>query len=184
MGNVLVLKNEVRELTTRGGKMTSSKEINESGINKNELPRFEQDVQEKPHDDGVENKYLSIPEKTTQPLNLKKLDINIPFIEALLQIPKYAKYLKSLLTNKSRLEEACTKTMNKRCSAVLLNELPLKEKDTKSFTVPCQVLEKRMEAEDLAADHISRFENLHMEVLTEREIADKLSDEHLMVLKS
>nr|GFA94050.1 hypothetical protein [Tanacetum cinerariifolium] len=35
--------------------------------------------------------------------NLKQLRINLPFIEALVQMPKYAKYLKSLLTNKSRL---------------------------------------------------------------------------------
>ncbi|GJV00664.1 hypothetical protein Tco_1329934 [Tanacetum coccineum] len=116
--------------------------------------------------------------------NLKQLDINIPFIEALVQIPKYAKYLKSLLTNKSRLEEACTETMNERCSTVLLNELPSKEKDPMSFTTPCQVLEKHKEAEDLAADHLSRFENPHMEVLTKREIADKFSKENLMVLKS
>ncbi|GKB67987.1 hypothetical protein Tco_0929399, partial [Tanacetum coccineum] len=38
-------------VTTRGGKMTSeatrSKEISETGINKNEPPRFEQDEQEK-----------------------------------------------------------------------------------------------------------------------------------------
>ncbi|GKB96086.1 hypothetical protein Tco_0982223 [Tanacetum coccineum] len=216
VSNVLIPKNEVKGVTTRGGKMTSeatrSKEINETGINKNEPPRFEQDVQEKPHDDGEKNKSSSIRERTTQPLvkpqqssipfpnrvrkekeealqrnfleNLKQLDINIPFIEALVQIPKYAKYLKSLLTNKSRLEEACTETMNERCSAVLLNKLPLKEKDPRSFTIPCQVLEKHKEAEDLAADHLSRFENPHMEVLTEREIADKFSDEHLMVLKS
>ncbi|GKD55465.1 hypothetical protein Tco_1288852, partial [Tanacetum coccineum] len=216
VSNVLIPKNEVKGVTTRGGKMTSeatrSKEINETGINKNEPPRFEQDVQEKPHDDGVENKSSSIPEKAAHPLvkpqqssipfpnrvrkekeealqrnfleNLKQLDINIPFIEALLQIPKYAKYLKSLLTNKSRLEEACTETMNERCSAVLLNELPSKEKDPRNFTIPCQVLEKHKEAEDLAADHLSRFESPHMEVLTEREIADKFSDEHLMVLKS
>ncbi|GJW84178.1 reverse transcriptase domain-containing protein [Tanacetum coccineum] len=116
--------------------------------------------------------------------NLKQLDINIPFIEALVQIPKYAKYLKSLLTNKSRLKEACTETMNERCSAVLLNKLSLKEKDPRSFTIPCQVLEKHKEAEDLAANHLSRFENPHMEVLTKREIADKFFDEHLMVLKS
>ncbi|GKA34946.1 reverse transcriptase domain-containing protein [Tanacetum coccineum] len=86
--------------------------------------------------------------------------------------------------NKSKLEEAYAKTMNERCSAVLLNELPLKEKDPRSFTIPYQVLEKHKEAEDLAAYHLSRFENPHMEVLTEREIADKFSDEHLMVLKS
>nr|GEU59756.1 quiescin-sulfhydryl oxidase 2 [Tanacetum cinerariifolium] len=117
----------------RGGNITSevtrSKKINKYGINKNEPSRFEQDVQEKPHNDGEKNKSSSIRERTTQPLvkpqqssipfpnwvgkekeealqrifleNLKQLDINISFIEALVQIPKYAKYLKSLLTNKS-----------------------------------------------------------------------------------
>ncbi|GKB97571.1 reverse transcriptase domain-containing protein [Tanacetum coccineum] len=84
---------------------------------------------------------------------LKQLHVNISFIEALVQMPKYAKYLKSLLINKSRLEAAC------------------------------MVLEKLKEAEDLATYHLSRFENSHMEVLTEREIADKFSDDHLMVLK-
>ncbi|GJT00253.1 retrovirus-related pol polyprotein from transposon TNT 1-94 [Tanacetum coccineum] len=191
VSNVLIPKNKVKGVTTMGGKMTSkatrSKEINETGINKNEPPRFEH-VQEKPHDDSVENKSFSIPEKAAHPLvksqqssipfpnrvrkekeealqqifleNSKQLDINILFIEALLQIPKYAKYLKSLLTNKSRLEEACTEIKKMK------------------------VLEKHKEAEDLAADHISRFESPHIEVLTEREIADKFSDEHLMVLKS
>ncbi|GJU93573.1 hypothetical protein Tco_1318329 [Tanacetum coccineum] len=74
--------------------------------------------------------------------------------------------------------------MNERCSAVLLNELPSKEKDPRNFTIPCQVLEKHKEAEDLAADHLSRFESPHMEVLTEKEIVDKFSNEHLIVLKS
>ncbi|GJX25244.1 reverse transcriptase domain-containing protein [Tanacetum coccineum] len=183
---------------------TRSEEINETGIDKNKPPRFEQD-------DGMENKPSSIPKRTTPPSvkpqqssipfqnrvrkekeealqrkfleNLKQLDINIPFIEALAQIPKYVKYLKSLLTNTSKLEEACTETMNERCSVVLLNKLPLKEKDPTSFTTPCQVLEKHKEAEDLATDHLSRFENSHMRVLTEREIADEFSNEHLMALK-
>nr|GEW06427.1 hypothetical protein [Tanacetum cinerariifolium] len=39
-------------------------------------------------------------------------------------------------------------------------------------------------AENLAANHLSWLENPHMKVLTEREIADKFPDEHLMVLKS
>ncbi|GJZ84216.1 reverse transcriptase domain-containing protein [Tanacetum coccineum] len=161
VSNVLIPKNKVKGVTTRGGKITSkatrSKESNEIGVNEHEPPRFKQDVQEKLHDDGVENKSSSILERTTQPL---------------------------LLTNKSRLEEACTEIMNERCSAVLLNELPSKEKDPKSFTTPCQVLEKHIEEEDLAADHLSRFDNPHMEVLTEREIADKFSDNHLMMLNS
>ncbi|GJW31442.1 DNA-directed DNA polymerase [Tanacetum coccineum] len=71
--------------------------------------------------------------------NLKQLHINMPFIEALAQMPKYAKFLKGLLTNKARHKEACTITMNERCSAVLLNKLPLKEKDPGSFTIPCDI---------------------------------------------
>ncbi|GJQ88902.1 hypothetical protein Tco_0000041 [Tanacetum coccineum] len=175
MSNILIPKNEVKGVTTRGAKMTSeashSKKINETGFNKNEPPRFEQDGQEKPHDDGVENKSSSIHERTTQSL-VKPQQSSVHFPN------------RCLLTNKSRLEEACTETMNERCSAVLLNKLPLKEKDLTSFTIPCQVLEKHKEAEDLTAYHSSRLENPHMEVLTKKEIADKFFDEHLMALKS
>ncbi|GJT99490.1 hypothetical protein Tco_1109829 [Tanacetum coccineum] len=37
------------------------------------------------------------------------------------------------------LEEACKIIMNERCSAVLLNKLPSKEKDPGSFTIPCDI---------------------------------------------
>ncbi|GJR91462.1 hypothetical protein Tco_0215473 [Tanacetum coccineum] len=52
---------------------------------------------------------------------------------------QYAKFLKGLLTNKARLEEACKITMNERSSVVLLNKLPAKEKDPGSFTIPCDI---------------------------------------------
>ncbi|GKB03490.1 DNA-directed DNA polymerase [Tanacetum coccineum] len=71
--------------------------------------------------------------------NLKQLHINIPFTEALSQMPKYAKNLKGLLSNKAWLEEACTVTMNEICSMVLLNKLPSKEKDPGGFTIPCDI---------------------------------------------
>ncbi|GKA89347.1 reverse transcriptase domain-containing protein [Tanacetum coccineum] len=74
--------------------------------------------------------------------------------------------------------------MKERCLVVLLDELPLKEKDPGSFTIPCQVLKKHKETEDLVADHSSRLENPHMKVLIEREIANEFFDEHLMALKS
>ncbi|GKD13522.1 DNA-directed DNA polymerase [Tanacetum coccineum] len=54
-------------------------------------------------------------------------------------MPKYAKFLKGPLSNKTRLEEAFTVTMNERCSAVLLNKLPSIEKDPGSFTIPCDI---------------------------------------------
>ncbi|GJZ33304.1 reverse transcriptase domain-containing protein [Tanacetum coccineum] len=54
-------------------------------------------------------------------------------------MPKYAKFLKGLLSNKTTLEEVCTVTMNETCSAVLLNKLPSKEKDPVSFTILCDI---------------------------------------------
>ncbi|GJU11157.1 probable DNA helicase MCM8 [Tanacetum coccineum] len=82
ISNVLIPKNEVKGVTTRGRKMTSeatpSKEINEIGINMNEPPKFEQDVQDKPHDDGVKNESSSIRERTTQPL-VKPQQSSMPF---------------------------------------------------------------------------------------------------------
>ncbi|GJS60722.1 DNA-directed DNA polymerase [Tanacetum coccineum] len=54
-------------------------------------------------------------------------------------MPKYDKFLKGLLTNRARLEEACTITMDERCATVLLNKLSLKEKDPGSFTIPCDI---------------------------------------------
>ncbi|GJT62960.1 reverse transcriptase domain-containing protein [Tanacetum coccineum] len=54
-------------------------------------------------------------------------------------MPKYAKFLKGLLTNKARLEEACKIIMTERCSTILLNKLSSKEKDPGSFTIPYDI---------------------------------------------
>ena len=69
----------------------------------------------------------------------KQLHINIPLVEALGQMPKYAKFLKELLSNKRKLEELSTVTLGGECSAVLLNKLPRKLKDPGSFIIPCLV---------------------------------------------
>ncbi|GJZ59619.1 DNA-directed DNA polymerase [Tanacetum coccineum] len=83
--------------------------------------------------------------------NLKQPYINLPFIEALAQMPKYAKFLKGLLTNKIRLEEACKIIMNERCFVILLNKLPTKEKDPGSFTIPCDI--SQLHIDNALADH-------------------------------
>nr|GEY89772.1 retrotransposon protein, putative, Ty1-copia subclass [Tanacetum cinerariifolium] len=68
--------------------VTRSKEINETGINKNEPPRFKQDVQEKPHNDGKKNKSSSIRQRTTQPL-VKPQQSFIPFPNQIRSIDQY-----------------------------------------------------------------------------------------------
>ncbi|XP_057985265.1 uncharacterized protein LOC131170211 [Hevea brasiliensis] len=70
---------------------------------------------------------------------LKKLYINIPFTDAISQMPSYAKFLKEILSNKRRLENYETVTLTEECSALLQNKLPPKLKDPGSFSIPCHI---------------------------------------------
>ena len=49
----------------------------------------------------------------------KKLYINIPLLEALQQIPSYAKFMKDTLSCKRKLEHDETIVLTKECSAIL-----------------------------------------------------------------
>nr|GEV22775.1 reverse transcriptase domain-containing protein [Tanacetum cinerariifolium] len=66
----------------------------------------------------------------------KKLHFNISFAEALAQMPKYAKMLKDLLTNKEKLLELANTPLNENCSAILIKKLPEKFKDLGKFLIP------------------------------------------------
>ena len=69
----------------------------------------------------------------------KQLDITIPFLEAVTQMPKYAKFLKDIMSNKRKWDDHETIPMNEECSAVIRNKLPQKLKDPGSITIPCVV---------------------------------------------
>ncbi|GKC60061.1 reverse transcriptase domain-containing protein [Tanacetum coccineum] len=83
----------------------------------------------------------------------KKLHFNISFAEALVQMPKYAKMLKDLITNKEKLLELANTPLNENCSAVLLKKLPKKLGDPGKFLIPCEFskLEECMALADLGA---------------------------------
>ncbi|GJR07196.1 reverse transcriptase domain-containing protein [Tanacetum coccineum] len=154
---------EAKGVTTRGGKSTIKPISNDATTNKHPSPHhdkpntpdeiFTKTEPKRNHEqtNELQPKPSSIPfpyrlrkeKKEAQQRkfleNLKQLHMNILFTEALAQMPKYAKFLKGLLSNKARLEEACMITMNERCFAVLLNKLPSKEKDPRSFTIPCDI---------------------------------------------
>ncbi|XP_008222343.1 PREDICTED: uncharacterized protein LOC103322228 [Prunus mume] len=69
----------------------------------------------------------------------KKVQINIPLLNAIAQIPKYAKFLKDLCTNKRRFKEHEQVALSEEVSAVLQRKLPPKLKDPGSFSIPCIV---------------------------------------------
>jgi len=67
---------------------------------------------------------------------LKKLHVNVSFLNALSQMPLYAKFLKEVLFKKREIDEHETVALGEECSAVVLNQLPTKLKDPGSFSIP------------------------------------------------
>jgi hypothetical protein len=70
---------------------------------------------------------------------LRKVEINIPLLDAIQQIPAYAKFLKDCCTHKRNFQEHETVALIEEVSAVLLRKLPPKLKDIGSFTIPCRI---------------------------------------------
>ena len=70
---------------------------------------------------------------------MKQLHINIPLVEALEQMPNYAKFMKDLVTKKRRFGEFETVALTEECSAILQNKLPPTLKDPGNFTIPYSI---------------------------------------------
>ncbi|KAM1658508.1 hypothetical protein ACFX1R_048983 [Malus domestica] len=71
----------------------------------------------------------------------RKVQVNIPLLDAIKQVPKYAKFLKELCTTTTR-KRASNKEVvrvSENVSAVLQRKLPFKCKDPDSFTIPCVI---------------------------------------------
>ena len=70
---------------------------------------------------------------------LKQLQVNIPLVDALVQILNYGKFMKELLSKKKKLSDMETIALTEGYSAFLTNKLPPKMKDPGSFTIPCSI---------------------------------------------
>ncbi|XP_031272704.1 uncharacterized protein LOC116131196 [Pistacia vera] len=136
---------------------------------------------------GKELKEVRKEEETKEKLEEEKEDI-------LEQMPKYAKFLKEIITKKRRFEEHETVMLTKECNALLLKKLPPKLKDLGSFTIPCTIGTKVIVHIDHSAlkcllaknDSKTRlliwvllFQEFDLEILdkkgTENQVADHLS---------
>nr|GEZ01760.1 reverse transcriptase domain-containing protein [Tanacetum cinerariifolium] len=69
------------------------------------------------------------------------LHISITLADALNLMPKYQKMLKSLLSNKEKLQELVNTPLNENCSAVIMKKLPKKLRDPGKFLIPCGLSE-------------------------------------------
>ncbi|GJT74435.1 reverse transcriptase [Tanacetum coccineum] len=71
---------------------------------------------------------------------LKQIHINLPFLEAMIHMPKGGKVLKDLISHKEKLEKAASSVkLSEECSAIIQRSLHQKEGDLGSFTLPCLI---------------------------------------------
>ncbi|CAN6726242.1 unnamed protein product [Malus baccata var. baccata] len=69
----------------------------------------------------------------------RKVHVNIPLLDAIKQIPKYAKFFKKLCTTRKRIREKEVVHVSENVSALLQRKLPPKCKDPGSFIIPCVI---------------------------------------------
>ena len=69
----------------------------------------------------------------------KMLEINIPFAEALAQMPNYAKFMKDIINKKRKIDDCGTMNLSANCNVVIQRRMPQKMQGPGSFTIPCAI---------------------------------------------
>ncbi|XP_070008007.1 uncharacterized protein [Nicotiana sylvestris] len=92
-------------------------------------PPFLRRLQKK-NDDRMFTKFFSI---------LSQVQLNIPLVDVLREIPKYVKYIKDIVAHKRRLTEFETVALTEECTSRVQNKLPQKLKDPGSFTIHVRI---------------------------------------------
>ncbi|KAM2395350.1 hypothetical protein ACFX1X_032725 [Malus domestica] len=70
---------------------------------------------------------------------LRKVQVNILLLDAIKQVPRYAKFLKELCTTRKRISTKEVVKVGENVSAILQRKLPPKCKDPGSFTISCVI---------------------------------------------
>ncbi|KAK4707311.1 hypothetical protein R3W88_033158 [Solanum pinnatisectum] len=91
-------------------------------------PLFPQRLVEK-NEEGKYRRFITI---------LKQLSINVSVIEALEQMPRYAKFMKDLVTKKRAMSFKDDDRLQ-HCSAIAIRSLVQKKEDPNAFTIPCTI---------------------------------------------
>jgi hypothetical protein len=69
----------------------------------------------------------------------KQIQINIPFLDAIQQVPSYAKFLKDLVTIKRKTNVPKKAYLIEQVSSILQCKLPIKYKDPRYPTISCMI---------------------------------------------
>nr|XP_027120690.1 uncharacterized protein LOC113737704 [Coffea arabica] len=162
-----------KELEEEGGDNKNSKVIPDPLMPVRSNPPPFPSRLEKPRKQDKEKEVLEI---------FRKVEINIPLLDAIKQVPKYAKFLRDLCVNRRRLRGDERVIVGENVSAVLQRKLPPKCGDPGRFTVPCKIGNTliRNTLLDLGASinvmPKSMYASLNLGPLKETEIIIQLAD--------
>ncbi|XP_052621584.1 uncharacterized protein LOC128127199 [Lactuca sativa] len=112
----------------------------------------------------------------------RKVQINIPLLNAIKQIPSYTKFLKDLCTKKRKFKENEKIQVNENVSTVIQKKLPPKCKDSGIFAIPCTIGDFHVESAMLylgASINVipySVFQSLNVGPLEETGVIIQLAD--------
>ncbi|XP_070005134.1 uncharacterized protein [Nicotiana sylvestris] len=118
---------------------------------------------------------------------LSQVSVNLPLLEILQEVPKYARYLRDIVANKRRHAEFETVALTEECSAKVQSKLPPKLKDPGSFTIPLSLGKQEVGRAlcDLGASinlmPSSLFKQLGLGVLRPTTITLQLADRSLVM---
>ncbi|XP_070015040.1 uncharacterized protein [Nicotiana sylvestris] len=70
---------------------------------------------------------------------LKQIQVNIPLIDALKEMPGYAKMMKDMMSRKFDFQYLTKVTLTQTCSAIVTRPIVEKLSDPGSFTIPCTI---------------------------------------------
>ncbi|XP_074278654.1 uncharacterized protein LOC141602249 [Silene latifolia] len=115
---------------------------------------------------------------------LKGMNVTIPFLDMITEIPSYGKFLKELVTLMKKNREVQTINLSKECSAILThtNKLPNKLEDPGSFSIPFYIQGVAIKRAlcDLGASvslmPLSIFKRLDLEDLKPTRVSLQLAD--------
>ncbi|XP_062085992.1 uncharacterized protein LOC133792100 [Humulus lupulus] len=159
---------ECNAITLRSGKELDTLTVRKNKVD--EIPMNGEKEEDKFHKKEIDEQFA-------KSLDIfKKIHINIPFVDALEQMPNYAKFMKEVMSKNCKLEE---------CSAIIKIQVPKKLKDPGSFTIPCVIGVLHIEKAlcDLGASinlmPFSVFWKLNLVEVTQTTISLQLADRSL-----
>nr|GEW89102.1 reverse transcriptase domain-containing protein [Tanacetum cinerariifolium] len=80
---------------------------------------------------------------------IKKVRVNESLVDVLAGMPNYEKFLKDLVSNKSKMEQIFTAFLNEEFSAIVKNKLPPKPGNLGSFLIPYTIAEVPNQEEEV-----------------------------------